>query len=75
MQDVLILAPCKPQSYATKEQEYVDTHVAATSQPVERVATVERHVEEDDEEHGCSHLFGSVARNVLQFDIGYKHSF
>ena len=64
MQDVLILAPCKPQSYATKEQEYVDTHVAATSQPVERVATVECNVKEYDEEHCCSHLFGAKSRYV-----------
>ena len=53
------LHPREPQPYSTQKQEYVDTHIATTPQPVERVATVESNVEEYDEEHCGSHLLST----------------
>ena len=58
------LCPREPQTHATQEEEDVNPHVATATQPVERVAAVECHMEQNDEEHCCSHLFGAKSRYV-----------
>lgn len=59
-----ILRPRIPQSHSTKEQEHVHSHIAASSQPVEWVATTQAHMKEYDEEHCRSHQFAAVAADI-----------
>jgi hypothetical protein len=56
----LTLAPREPQSYATEEEEHVNTYITTLVQGIEDVCLRHPYVEEYHEEHCRSHQLASI---------------